>query len=340
MRKQWAERRVAQGKAKMALQEADRSGDQVFEALDLGFSYPGRPVVEGFSRIVMRGERIGVIGRNGSGKTTLLKLLFGELAPTTGTLNRGTNLQFLYFDQLRAQLDPAKSVAENVGGGYDTVEVNGKHQHLLGYLDKFLFTPDRSRAPVSILSGGERNRLLLAKLFTRPGNVLVLDEPTNDLDAETLDLLEELLTEFTGTLFLVSHDREFLDNVVTSTWYLAGDGRVDETPGGWSDWADRQARLRAEAAATAKEAKAASGSVPASSAAKGKKRTFKEERELEALPARIEALEAEKTALHDTMASPDFYKTAGAGVAEVTARLAALDGELEAAYTRWAELEG
>jgi ATP-binding cassette subfamily F protein uup len=338
MRKQWAERRVAQGKARMTLQEADRSGDQVFEALHLDFSYPGRPVVSDFSRLVMRGERIGVIGRNGSGKTTLLKLLFGELTPTSGTLNRGTNLQFLYFDQLRAQLDPAKSVAENVGGGYDTVEVNGKHQHLLGYLDKFLFTPDRSRAPVSILSGGERNRLLLAKLFTRPGNVLVLDEPTNDLDAETLDLLEELLTEFSGTLFLVSHDREFLDNVVTSTWYLAGDGTVDETPGGWSDWADRQARLRSESAALAKEAKGAPAASPLTP--KPKKRTFKEERELEALPARIEGLEAEKVNLHDTMASPDFYKTAGSRVAEVTARLAAIDAELEAAYNRWAELEG
>ena len=338
MRKQWADRRVAVGKAKIALQDADRSGDLVFEAVDLGFTYPGRPVIEGFTRTVMRGERIGVIGRNGSGKTTLLRLLFGDLAPTSGRLTRGTNLQFLYFDQLRTQLDPDKSVAENVGGGYDTVEVNGKHQHLLGYLDKFLFTPDRSRVPVSILSGGERNRLLLAKLFTRPGNVLVLDEPTNDLDAETLDLLEEVLSDFTGTLFLVSHDREFLDDVVTSTWYMAGDGTVDETPGGWSDWNDRQARQRAASVAAEKEAKA-EAKLP-SPGAKTKKRTFKEERELEALPGRIEALEAEKVALHDAMAAPDFYKTAGANAAETTARLAALEAELEVAYARWGELEG
>jgi len=339
MRKQWAERRVALGKAKIALQDADRSGDLVFEAENLGFTYPGKPVIHDFTRTVMRGERIGVIGRNGSGKTTLLKLLFGELAPTQGRLTRGTNLQFLYFDQLRAQLDPNKSVAENVGGGYDTVEVNGKHQHLLGYLDKFLFTPDRSRAPVSILSGGERNRLLLAKLFTRPGNVLVLDEPTNDLDAETLDLLEEILNDFTGTLFLVSHDREFLNDVVTSTWYLE-DGTVEETPGGWSDWNDRQLRKRAESASLAREGKGAAPGSPAEPAtAKPKKRTFKEERELEALPARIEALEAEKASLHDTMASPDFYKTAGAKVTEVSARLASLEVELEKAYHRWGELE-
>jgi ATP-binding cassette subfamily F protein uup len=336
MRKQWAERRVLVGKAKIALQDVERSGDLVFEAVGLEFSYPERPVIQDFTRTVMRGERIGVMGRNGSGKTTLLKLLFGELKPTAGRLTRGTNLQFLYFDQLRSQLDPDKSVAENVGGGYDTVEVNGKHQHLLGYLDKFLFSPDRARAPVSILSGGERNRLLLAKLFTRPGNVLVLDEPTNDLDAETLDLLEEVLTEYTGTLFLVSHDREFLDDVVTSTWYLSGDGSVEETPGGWSDWNDRQNRQRAAAASVERETKAAQA-APAE--AKPRKRSFKEERELEALPARLEALEAEKTALHDTMADPGFYKNAGPKVAEVTARLEALEKELAAAYHRWDELE-
>ena len=341
MRQQWAERRVVVGKAKIALQEVERSGDLVFEATDLAFSYPGHAVIEGFTRTVMRGERIGVIGRNGSGKTTLLKLLFGDLAPTAGQLIRGTNLQVLYFDQLRAQLDPDKSVAENVGGGYDTVEFNGKHQHLLGYLDKFLFAPDRSRAPVSILSGGERNRLLLAKLFTRPGNVLVLDEPTNDLDAETLDLLEEVLTDYTGTLFLVSHDREFLDDVVTSTWYLSGDGTVDETPGGWSDWNNRQTRLKAAATGAEREAREQdSAAQPGSQAVKPKKRTFKEERELEALPARIEALETEKTALHGSMAQADFYKAAGARVTEVTARLVALEAELEAAYSRWGELEG
>ena len=335
MRKQWEERRLSLGQAKMALQEGGRSGDLIFKAVDLAFSYPDRPIIQRFTRTVMRKERIGVIGRNGSGKTTLLKLLFGDLAPTSGHLTRGTNLQFLYFDQLRAQLDPAKSVADNVGGGYDTVEVNGKHEHLLGYLEKFLFAPDRSRAPVSILSGGERNRLLLAKLFTRPGNVLVLDEPTNDLDAETLDLLEELLTDFKGTLFLVSHDREFLDNVVTSTWYLSGDGTVEETPGGWSDWAHRQERKRVEAVKDAKTAKA----TAAAAQAKPTKRSFKEMKELETLPLRIEELEAAKAALHEAMANPDFYKNAGPKVQEATAQLAGIEKDLEAAYSRWSELE-
>ncbi len=332
MRKQWQERRQALGTAKIAIQEVARSGDLVLESEAVSFSYSDRPVIHEFSRTVMRGERIGVMGRNGSGKTTLLRLLFGDLAPSSGRLVRGTNLQFLYFDQLRAQLDPEKSVAENVGGGYDTVEVNGKHQHLLGYLEKFLFSPDRSRSPVSILSGGERNRLLLAKLFTRPGNVLVLDEPTNDLDAETLDLLEEVLTDFSGTLFLVSHDREFLDNVVTSTWYLAGDGTVEETPGGWSDWAARQERKRPQAEVRV-------GKTASAVAARPKKRSFKEEKELESLPARIESLEAEKSALHEAMGVPDFYKNAGSKITETTALLESLERDLETAYARWAELE-
>jgi ATP-binding cassette subfamily F protein uup len=335
MRRQWQERRQSLGTAKLTLQEATRSGELVLDAKDLGFSYEERPVIQGFTKAVMRRERVGVIGRNGSGKTTLLKLILGQLTPTSGALTLGTNLQVLYFDQLRAQLDPAKSVAENVGGGYDTVEVGGKHEHLLGYLDRFLFTPERSRVPVSILSGGERNRLLLAKLFTRPGNLLILDEPTNDLDAETLDLLEELLTEFSGTLFLVSHDREFLDNVVTSTWYLAGDGTVEETPGGWSDWAARHDRERAGTAKESKEASARTETAPS----RPKKRSFKDERELEVLPGRIEALELEKASLHSTMADPNFYRDAGTRVKETSERLVALDQELEAAYARWADLE-
>lgn len=340
MRQQWADRRVLQGKARMTLQEAQRTGDLVFEAEGVAFGYENHPVLSGFTRRVMRGERIGVIGRNGTGKTTLLKLLFGDLKPNEGTLDRGTNLQVLYFDQLRTQLDPEKTVAENVGGGYDTVEINGKHQHLLGYLDRFLFTPERSRQPVSLLSGGERNRLLLAKLFTRPGNVLVLDEPTNDLDAETLDLLEELLTEFSGTLFLVSHDRAFLDDVVTSTWYLDGTGAIDETPGGWTDWKARQDRRKADADEIRQTAKATQEAVSPSSSNKPRKRSFKEERELEALPAKIEALEAEKKALHGQMADPTFYKSSGDQVASVTQRLNQLEAELESAYNRWSELEG
>ena len=334
MRQQWQERRLVQEKAKMALQEGARSGDLIFEIQDLAFSFPGRPVVRAFTRTVMRGERIGVIGRNGSGKTTLMRLLRGELQPNAGRLKPGTNLQILYFDQLRSQLDPARSVAETVGQGSDTVEVNGRHQHLMGYLDRFLFSPERSRVPVSILSGGERSRLLLAKLFTRPANVLMFDEPTNDLDAETLDLLEELLSEFSGTVFLVSHDREFLDNVVTSTWFLSEDGTVIETPGGWSDWEARRLREKTEKAAVPERKSQAAAPAPAK-----KKRTFAETKELEGLPARIETLEAEIEALHKVMAAPDFYKN-GARVPESAAQLAALEAERDTAYLRWQQLEG
>ncbi len=334
MRKQWQERRQVQDKARLALQEGTRSGDLIFEAQDISFSFPERTVVQSFTRTVMRGERIGIIGRNGSGKTTLMRLIQGEIAPTVGRLTMGTNLQLMYFDQLKAQLDPSKSVAETVGQGYDTVEVNGKHQHLMGYLDKFLFSPERARVPVSILSGGERSRLVLAKLFTRPANVLMLDEPTNDLDVETLDLLEEILSEFGGTVFLVSHDREFLDNVVTSTWFLSGDGTVIETPGGWSDWEARLARERPGKTA-APEKKPAAPAAPPSK----KKRSFNETKELESLPGRIESLEAQIQTLHDTMAAPDFYKN-GARVPEVTAQLAALEAERDQAYRRWEELEG
>ena len=337
MRQEMDDRRHKTGTARMALQDAERSGDLVFEARHLGFTYPGHQVLRDFTRTVMRRERIGIIGRNGTGKTTLLRLLFGDLHPSHGHLHRGTNLQVLYFDQLRSQLDLTKSVQENVGGGYDTVEVGGKSQHILGYLDRFLFSPERARASASILSGGERNRLLLAKLFTRPSNVLVLDEPTNDLDAETLDLLEELLLDYRGTIFLVSHDREFLDNVVTSTWSFNPDTTLDETPGGFTDWAAWQVRKKAQGAQKPAEARLVAGEV--ATAVKQRKRTFKEERELEALPARLEALEAETSALHERMAAPDFYKAAGAGVAELTARLAAAEAELAAAYTRWETLE-
>jgi ATP-binding cassette subfamily F protein uup len=334
MRQQWQERRLVQDKARMTLQEGARSGDLIFETQDLSFAFYDRPVVRDFTRTVMRGERIGIIGRNGSGKTTLMRLLKGDLVPTGGRVTAGTNLQVLYFDQLRAELDPARSVAETVGQGYDTVEVNGKHQHLMGYLDKFLFTPERARVPVSILSGGERSRLMLAKLFTRPANVLMFDEPTNDLDAETLDLLEELLSEFGGTIFLVSHDREFLDNVVTSTWFMSEDGTVVETPGGWSDWDARRLREKTVKPAAPEKKPQSVTTLPAK-----KKRSFAETKELETLPARIEGLEAEIEALHAAMAAPDFYKN-GALVPETTAKLARLEKERDAAYRRWEELEG
>ncbi len=338
MRQEMDDRRHKTGDARMTLQEAERSGDLVFEARHLGFTYPGRQVLRDFTRTVMRRERIGIIGKNGTGKTTLLRLLFGDLHPSHGHLHRGTNLQVLYFDQLRSQLDLSKSVQDNVGGGYDTVEIGGKHQHILGYLDRFLFSAERARASASILSGGERNRLLLAKLFTRPSNVLVLDEPTNDLDAETLDLLEELLLDYRGTIFLVSHDREFLDNVVTSTWSFNEDATLDETPGGWTDWAAWQTRKKTAVAEAAKAVKVAA-TAAASGEAKPRKRSFKDERELEALPAKIEALDAEKNKLHADLADPAFYKTSGSSLNVVTARLEAIEAELTALYARWEKLE-
>lgn len=337
MRQAWSDRRERQGSVKMTLQSAERSGDLVCEAVGLGFSYGDKVMVRNLDLTIQRGDKIGVIGPNGAGKTTLLKLLLGELSPSQGQLRLGTRLEPLYFDQLRQQLDPTKTVWENVGGGYDTVEIDGKPQHVLGYLEKFLFPADRSRVPVSILSGGERNRLLLAKLFTRPSNILILDEPTNDLDSDTLDLLEDLLVEYPGTLLLVSHDRDFLDNVVTSTLFLDGSGAVIETAGGWKDWDERKKRMDAE---KAKEQAAAKTAEPAPAAKpKTKKLSFKEEKELAALPDRIAALEKEQAQIHETMAAPDFYRTRAAEAGPLNERLKTLESELEAAYARWDELE-
>ena len=334
LREEYRQRRSRQGTATIRLQEADRSGKLVVEAEGVGFSYGERPVIRDFSTSIMRGDKLGIIGPNGSGKTTLLKLLLGELQPQTGTIRQGTKLEILYMDQLRELLDPQKSVAENVGEGNDTLVIGGKSRHIIGYLQDFLFSPERARSPVSILSGGERNRLLLAKLFTRPGNVLVLDEPTNDLDAETLDLLEDLLVEYSGTLLVVSHDRDFLNNVVSSTLSLEPDGTVREAVGGYDDW------LREKQA----EASPVSAVKPAVEKAKpqkerARKLSFKEERELEALPDRIAALEQEQEQIHTTLADPEFYKNAGPEVVSLNARLEELDAELLAAYGRWEELE-
>jgi ABC transport system ATP-binding/permease protein len=240
LREEYRQRRTRQGTATIRLQEAERSGRLVIEAEQVGFSYGDRTVIRDLSTTIMRGDKLGIIGPNGSGKTTLLRLLLGELEPQSGSIQQGTRLEVLYMDQMRDQLDPQKSVAENVGEGNDTLIIGGKSRHIIGYLQDFLFSPDRARSPVSILSGGERNRLLLAKLFTKPGNVLVLDEPTNDLDAETLELLEDLLMEYSGTLLLVSHDREFLNNVVSSTLAINADGTVKETVGGYDDWLREQ----------------------------------------------------------------------------------------------------
>ena len=330
------QRRERQGTAKIQLQAADRSGALVAEALDVCFAFDGQPIVKNFSTTIMRGDRIGIIGPNGSGKTTLLRLLLGELEPQQGEIKLGTRREVLYFDQMREQLQLDKSVQENVGEGNDTLIINGQSRHIIGYLQDFLFSPERARSPVSILSGGERNRLLLAKLFTKPSNILVMDEPTNDLDAETLDLLEELLQDYPGTLLLVSHDREFLNNVVSSTLVLSGNGSVRDYVGGYDDWLSQSA---SESAAASPPAAKAPQEKPKRQAERSRRLSFKEERELEALPERIAALEEEQAGLHDRLSDPEFYKNAGSETAVINARLAELEQELESASLRWDELE-
>jgi len=335
LRDEYRQRRERLGTARIQLQEAERSGALVAETDNISFSYDDKPIIREFSTTIMRGDRIGIIGPNGSGKTTLLRLLLGELEPQSGSVRLGTRREVLYFDQMREQLDLTKSVQENVGEGNDTLTINGRQRHVIGYLQDFLFSPERARSPVSILSGGEKNRLLLAKLFSKPANILVMDEPTNDLDAETLDLLEDLLSEYSGTLLLVSHDREFLNNVVGSTLVLAGGGEVREYVGGYDDWL-RQAAAEAPAspvaARSAQERQKPQKERP-------RKLSFKEERELEALPERIAALEEEQERLHTRLSDPEFYKSAGSEVAAINARLAELEQELEAAFRRWEELE-
>jgi ATP-binding cassette subfamily F protein uup len=335
LREERQARRENVGKARLKFQEAERSGNLVVEAEGVSFSYNGQPVVRDLTTTIMRGDRVGIIGPNGAGKTTLLRLLIGDLTPQKGAVRLGSRREVIYFDQLREQLDPDKTVQENVGEGNDTLVINGKSRHIIGYLQDFLFTPERARTPVHILSGGERNRLLLAKLFTRPANLLVMDEPTNDLDAETLELLEELLIEYSGTLLLVSHDREFLNNVVTSTLVFEGDGLVREYAGGYDDWL----RQSAAAAAVASPAALPVLEKPRNRAVRPRKLSFKEERELEALPERIRELEGEQEKLHLTLADPEFYRNAGAEVAKLNARLTAIEKELAEAYCRWEELE-
>jgi len=336
MREERKVRRQQQGDAKLRLQDVDKSGRLVLRTKGLGFSWGDLVMVENLDTMIMRGDKIGILGPNGSGKTTLLRILLGELQPTTGEVLTGTRLQVAYFDQQRAQLDESKTVLENISEGNDVVLFNGQSMHIVTYLQNFLFTPDRARSPITQLSGGERNRLLLARLFTQPANLLVLDEPTNDLDLETLELLEELLLEFEGTLLVVSHDREFLDNVTTSTLALEGDGRVVETVGGYSDWARVSKAARAARDAAAKPAKATKGKPK--SAAKPKL-TWKEGKELEALPARIEELENEQAQLHGEMADPKLYQENPEKAQTIRLRLAAIDEELAVSYARWEELD-
>jgi ABC transport system ATP-binding/permease protein len=334
MREEARQRRERQGAVRMGTASSGRPSKKIAEAIDMTFGYaPGAPLIRGFSGVVWRGDKVGIIGPNGAGKTTLLKLLLGELSPTMGEVRLGEGLAVAYLDQLRAQLDGAKTVVENLAPDGDAIVVGGESRHVYSYLEDFLFSSERARTPVWVLSGGERNRLLLAKLFSRPANALVLDEPTNDLDVETLELLESLLVEYQGTVLLVSHDRAFLDNVATSTLVFEGDGRVAEYVGGYEDWL-RQ-RPPPVAAAPRPSAPPRQRDRPA----KPRTLTFKERFELDALPARLEALEAEIAGLHARLADPEFYRTAGAEVASVNARLAAAQAELAAAYDRWAELE-
>jgi ATP-binding cassette subfamily F protein uup len=319
--------------------QAQPSGKLVFELIDVSKSYGETRVVSAFSARIMRGDRIGLIGPNGAGKSTLLKMLLGEVLPETGDVRRGANVEIAYYDQQREQLDPERTVFDTIGDGNDTVTVNGRSQHVHGYLRDFLFPPERAASPVKALSGGERNRLLLARLFTRRANLLVLDEPTNDLDIETLELLEEQLVEWPGTLLLVSHDRAFLDNVVTSTFVFEGDGKVQEYVGGYEDWL-RQ-RDTAPRIVRGSDAPSPPAALPrtASAAVALRKLSYKERKELEGLPAVIEALEAEERALNARIAGPEFYKEGGTAIAGALARLEALAQEIRTAYARWDELE-
>jgi len=346
MRAERAARRDRTGTAKITAQEADRSGFKVIECEDAGFRYSpdGRWIVRGLTTRIERGDKIGIVGPNGAGKTTLLRLLLGELAPTVGTIEQGTRLEIVYFDQLRAQLDDTMRVQDAVADGNATVTIDGRTRHVISYLEDFLFEPSRARTPIKALSGGERNRLLLARLFTKPCNVLVLDEPTNDLDAETLELLEDLLVEYGGTLLLVSHDRAFLNEVCTSLLVFEGDSVVSEYVGGYDDWQKERARKAAALASAAEAAKqreraaAASAAAPATPA-RAKKLSNKERAELEALPKKIEILEAELTKLTASLADPAFFKKGGADVTQATTRLHALEAEIAQAYARWSELE-
>lgn len=334
MRDDYAARRKVLGSARMNIQQAEKSGKIVAEATGVSFDYQGTPVIRNFSTLIQRGDKVGLIGPNGVGKTTLLKLLLGELAPTDGKIQTGTNLNVSYFDQYRTALDEEKSVQDNVSGGRDMLDLGGKSRHVISYLQDFLFTPDRCRQPVKALSGGERNRLLLAKLFTRPSNILVLDEPTNDLDIDTLDLLEELLIDYQGTILLVSHDRAFLNNVVTSTLVFEGHAQVNEYIGGYDDWL-RQRKTSPSVSPTAEK------SAPAkkAKAKPTKKLSYNDQRELDLLPEQIETLEVEIEALTQQISQPDFYSKPREETAEIEQKLAHSQEQLNHCYQRWETLE-
>ena len=349
LRKEFAQRRVEEGQSTIRIHAAEQSGARVLRLKDVSFAYPGgEPLVSHFTADVLRGERIALVGPNGVGKTTLVKLLAGELVPTEGEIVHGTNLRIVYFDQLRATLDPSLSVADNVSGGGENVSVAGHSRHILSYLSDFLFGPERARTPAGALSGGERARLLLAKLFLEPCNLLILDEPTNDLDIETLDLLEEQLAAFPGTVLLISHDREFIDNTATSVWVFSG-GAIRAYPGGYSD--NSKTRLPSPDSRNPSAKPETRNPNPAgetrlpkpesrpSTPARPAKLSYNEKREYETLPARIEALEREEAELNERLCDPEIYKKPPEDVARWRERLLAIPAETDALMARWAELE-
>lgn len=337
LRLEFANRRTAQGASSIRIDTAAASGDRVVKIEDMSFAYGDRPVIRHFTADILRGERIGVVGGNGAGKTTLLKLLTGALAPTSGAVTLGTRVEMAFFDQLHAQLDPALTVKEVVAQDRDVVSVGGVQKHVYSYLADFLFTPERARSPVKALSGGEKARLLLARLFLRPSNLLVMDEPTNDLDVETLELLEEQLLNYRGTLLVVSHDRAFLDNVVTSTYLLTGDGEVRVCAGGYAEAKKLEKAVKAEKSERAEKAAPPSTPPPQPPQAP-RKLNNRETRELEALPGKMEALEAEIAEIESALADPSIYAKDNARAVALTARLPVARAELDAAETRWLEL--
>jgi ATP-binding cassette subfamily F protein uup len=336
MRAAYRARRRKIGNVRLQVQEAERTGKLVIEAREVGFSYGQAPIVHDFSTVIMRGDKVGIMGPNGVGKTTLLKILLKSARPETGSVRHGTNLEVVYFDQLRAQLDEQKSVRENIAAGNDFIIFNGQKRHVISHLQDFLFSPERCRTPVYVLSGGEKNRLMLAKLFTKPANVLVLDEPTNDLDAETLELLEELIFEYQGTLLLVSHDRAFLNNVVTSTIVFEGNGQAVEYIGGYDDWLSQRPQGATE---RLPEKNGPKKVRPKPKTRPSPKLGYMQQREMQELPQKIEALESEQKELFAIVSDPLFYKKEKGEIAGVKSDLDRVEGEIETAYRRWEELE-
>ncbi len=336
LRMERSERRNRTGNVKMSVQKSEASGKKVIRAKNLQHSYDGIPLVNDLSINIQRGDRIGIIGPNGVGKSTLLRILLGETEPNEGSVKHGTKLQVAYFDQLRNQLDENRSVQDSVADGSDNVTINGNSKHVISYLQDFLFSPQRTRSPVSTLSGGERNRLLLARLFSKPSNLLVMDEPTNDLDVETLELLEELLLEYKGTLLLVSHDRAFLNNVVTSTLVFEGHGEINEYVGGYDDWIRQTHKSPSIQQNTKSKPFKSTSSTKKSSPAK---LGYKEKRELETLPKQIESLEDEQATIHKKLADPNFYQDEGDEVGKITDRLNDIEQQLSSMYERWEMLE-